>query len=382
MNATHISSTINLANILLDNQPDSVMWFTPVFDPNNNSIPVDFTASYCNAAGGFILNASKDQVIGSTLKTTQLIDEEAKKNIFEQCVQVWMTNRNVEYTYYVKALNKHLNVQRTKVNGGILNITRDHSQLVEAKRYSEKQKEFLDDLISNSPYGVCVYEAIRDQKKEIIDFKPKLCNRKAAEITAFSLEELYKYTVKELMLIRGQADFWDTVINVTKTGEPFYTEYFTKTRNAWVGMSLFKFEDGYLLNYVDITRWKNFEKRAEEQTDILQGVLDASIAGLFALEPIKGFSGNVLDFKFTIVNKAAEALLAMTPDDRSKTFLTLFPTAKGNGLFDLQCQVLQTGFPVTKTIQLNAHGVDGKYITSISKMGSKGIVQSFNEIKD
>jgi PAS domain-containing protein len=382
MTVTSKTSNADLATILFDNQPDSVMWFTPVFDPHNNTTPVDFTAAYCNLAGSVILNTTKDQLLGNTVKTTRLIDEESKQTIFEQCLQVWTTNRTLEYTYYLKSLDKHLNVQRTKVNGGILNITRDHSQLMQAREYGEKQQGFLDDLVSNSPYGICVYEAIRNRKGEIADFKPKLCNRKAAEITAFSIEELYKYTVKELMLIRGQADFWDTLIKVVRTGQPYYTEYFAKSRNEWIGMSLVKFGDGYLLNYIDITRWKNFEKRAEEQAEILQGVLDASIAGLFALEPIIGFSGNILDLKFTIVNKAAERLLAIKQEDRTKTFLALFPAAKGNGLFDLQCEVLLTGIPVTKTIQLKSEGIDRKYITSISRMGNNRIVQSFQELKE
>jgi PAS domain-containing protein len=382
MTATPGISSTDLVNILFDNQPDSVMWFTPVFDPENKLVPVDFMASYCNAAGCFILNSTKDAIIGSTLKTTDLIDEEAKKNIFEQCLQVWTTNRTVEYTYYVKALNKYLNVHRSKVNGGVLNVTRDHSQLIRAKQNNEEQKEFLNKLVSNSPYGICVYEAIRNEKDEVIDFKPKLCNQKAADISAFSIEQLYKYTVKELMLIRGQVDFWDSLIKVVRTGEPYYTEYFASARNEWIGMSLIKFEDGYLLNYVNITHWKNVEKRAEQQTEILQGVLDASIAGIFALEPIKGFSGNVLDFKITIVNKASEKLLAITPEDKNKTFLALFPAAKANGLFEMQCQVLSTGVPITKTIQLKNDRFDGKYITSISKMGINGIVVSFNEIKD
>ncbi len=377
----NISSSEQLVSVLFDNQPDAVMWFLPIFNAGN-SIPVDFQAAYCNSAAGYALNAAKENIVGTNLSATPLMDDQSKKQVLEQCLAVWTSNKSLEFTYFNPALQKHLHVQRSKVNGGILNITRDHTQFENAKAEKEKQAELLHKLVANSPNGVSLYEAIRDKKKKIIDFKLRLCNQKSAEITAFSQEELYKYTVKELMLIRGQSNYFEMVTKVVETGESVYTDLYVPSRNKWIGLSIVKFGDGYLLNYIDITQAKTLEQQARKQAEMLEGILNATTAGLLVLEPVTGASGKILDFKIARTNNAAESLFKLKAEDKTKTFLILFPTARTQGLFDLYCQVISTGIPITKTLHLKGENFDGDYFISISKMGDSGIVQYISQLID
>ncbi len=357
------------------------MWFSSVFGPGDAELPVDFQVAYCNKAACFILNLTKEQVMGTKLGSTPLLDEDSRKSVFEQCCQVWTTGKTLEFTYYNASLKKYLHTQRTRLKGGILNITRDHTQLMNMKTENEKQAELLNNLIAGSPYGISLYESMRNERNEIVDFKLKLCNQRSADITAFTMDDLYKYTVKELILKRGHSGYFEMCRNVVETGAPLFMEYFAQPRNQWIGMSIVKFNDGYLLNYIDITQTKAFEKQAKQHAELLQGVLNASITGLFALEPILGFSGKILDFKFILFNKAAERLLKLKPEDKNKTYLTLFPTAKANGLFDMHCEVFSTGEPLIKTINYKGEMIDNNYLISISKMGEDGVVQAFSELK-
>ncbi len=353
---------------LFDRQPDSVVWFTPVFS-SDKKVPVDFKVGYCNAAACQILKATKEQVLKSKLRSTALVDEVNRQRIFEQCLHVWNTGEQVEFTFHSPGTEKYLSVQRSKVENGILCITRDTTLLEKTRNEKNLQADLLNQLISNSPYGISLYESIRNKEDKIEDFRHKLSNQKTAEIIAFSLEDLNKYTVKELMLIRGQTGYFEMCVKVVETGTPVYVEIFAKPRNQWVGLSIVKFNDGYLLNYLDITATKALEQQAVRQAEMLQSVLNASLTGLFALEAVSGFSGKVLDFKFSMFNKAAEELLKITDEEKAKTFLTVFPVAKTNGLFDHYVQVIETGKPVKTELSFSGDKMNGMFALSISKMG-------------
>jgi PAS domain-containing protein len=372
-------NVIELVTRLFDSQLDSVVWFNPVF-VNGAEVPVDFEVGYCNSSACHILQTPRHKVLGSTLLTSALMDKVSTARIFEQCLQVWETNEPVEFIYYSPGADKHFNVQRSKIEGGILSITRDHTLLEKTKKEKVEQADLLDQLIKDSPYGVSVYESIRNKQGEIEDFRLRLANQKSAEITDFSLKDLYRYTVKELMLKRGHTDYFTACKNVVETGKAVYTEYYAKNRQQWISFSITRFNDGYLLNYFDITNTKRLEAEARFKAEMLQSIMDASITGLYALEAIYGYSGKVLDFKFTMMNKAAERLLNFNKGDLSKTFLTLYPTAKSNGLFDHLTTVIETGIPCKMDFLYKGENLNGWYSLSISKMGENGLVQSFSEL--
>ncbi|MBA3682934.1 MAG: PAS domain-containing protein [Bacteroidetes bacterium] len=364
---------------LFDTQPDSVVWFIPKFAANK-LIPVDFEVGYCNTAACSILNGTKTQILGSLLRSSALIDEGSRNIIWQQCLDVWLTGNYNEFTYFSPGMDKHFHVQRSKIQNGILSITRDHTKFIKNQEEKELQSKLLNQIIESSSSGICLYESIRNREGNIIDFKLKVANERSAEITSFTLEELYKYTVKELMIIRGQSNLFEVVSNVVETGDPVYMEYFAVERKQWIAFSIKKFNDGYLLNYIDITVTKNLEEKARHQANMLTGIINTSITGLITLEAVYDFSGKVEDFNFVLLNNAAEKILGIKNEDKNKSYLTLFPGSRSNGFFDLYLNVLTTGIPVTKEFFYKGEGYNGWYFISVSKMNDSTLVQSFADI--
>jgi PAS domain-containing protein len=365
---------------LFDKQPDAVIWFVPKFDENDPNVPVDFLVGYCNAAVCVLLKVTKHELTGSSLLSSSLIDDQSRKQVLEQCIQIWKTGAHNEFTYYSPMAQKYFCVQRSKLQNGILSITRDHTQFVLEHQEKELQANLLNQIIESSTSGISVYEAIRDKSGKLLDFKLKLANQKSAEITAFTLEELYKYTTKELMIIRGQSNLFEVIKKVVETGEPVYTEYFSPAREQWVAFSIKKFNDGYLLNYIDITHTKNLEKKAQDQAEMLSGILNASPTGLITLEAVYSPSGKIEDFKVVLLNAAAEKILSIKEEDKSKTYLSLFPNAKKNGFFELHRNALTTGVAVSKEFFYKDDGYNGWYYLSVAKMNNNTLVQSFSDI--
>jgi PAS domain-containing protein len=373
------NSEHKLITQLFDKQPDAVIWFVPKFSGADKT-PVDFEVGYCNHSACVILKVTKHDLTGASLLSSTIIDNQTRQHVWEQCLEIWRTGESREFTYLSPMVQRYFCVQRSKLQNGILSITRDHTQFVQERQQKEQQTKLLNQIIETSSSGISLYESIRDKNGKIVDFKLKLANQKSAEITAFKLEELYKYTVKELMVIRGQSNFFETVVKVVETGEPVYTEFHSNIRDQWVAFSIKKFEDGYLLNYVDITQTKNLEKKAKDQAEMLNGILNASITGLLTLEAIFSPSGKIEDFKFVVLNSAAEKILGLKEEDKNKTYLKTFPNGKTNGFFDLYVKVLQTGEPVSKEFFYKGDGYNGWYYISVSKMNSNSLVQSFSDI--
>lgn len=373
---------LNLADVLFDSQPDSVIWFTPLFEDGVSNVPTDFVVEYCNASACTALRTTRQNLIGSCVSKSAVLDELTRKQIITQYIHVWQTGKSIDFTFYSPEVDKYFYIQRSKINNGILSITRDQTLLEQTRKEKEIQADLITQLIENSPYGISLYETMRDESGNIKDFRLRLCNQKTAEITGFTFEELKKYTAKELMVIRGNDRFFDIVSGVVTTGITQIIDYYASTRNLWLSLSIMKHNDGYLLHYVDITKTKLLEKQALQQAELLTGVLDASLTGLVSLEVINGFSGKMLDLKFTLFNKTAETILSIKPEDKSKTYLTLFPAAKSNGMFDLFNKVIETGEPVKTKFYYKGDGFDGWFALSISKMGNNGLVQSFSEIEE
>jgi PAS domain-containing protein len=365
---------------LFDMQPDAVIWFIPKFSDTDQHVPVDFLVGYCNTAASIILKVSKDELTGGSLRTSDLIDDQTRQHVWEQCQEIWKTGQHKEFTYFSPMAQKYFCVQRSKLKNSVFSITRDHTRFVLEHEEKEHQSKLLNQIIETSVSGICLYESIRDKNGKLLDFKLKLANRKSAEITGFTMEDLYKYTVKELMLIRGQTTLFDMVSRVVETDTPVHTEFFSEPRGLWIAFSIQKFGDGYLLNYVDITPTKSLEKKAMDQADMLNGILNASITGLVTLEAIYSSSGEVEDFKFVLLNSAAEKILGLREEDKNKTYLRAFPGGKTNGFFDLYVNVLTTGVPVSKEFFYKGEGYNGWYYISVSKMNTNTLVQSFSDL--
>lgn len=367
---------------LLNFQPDSVVWFKPIFNQlNADNIPVDFTVGYCNNTAGKILQSSPSDIVGSSLMNSSLMDQESRRNIFQQCKQVWQTGTSVEFNYYSEGLEKHFNVQRTLVHGGILSITRDRTD--EAKEEQEKllQAALLDSVISNSPYGIVLYETIKDESGSIADFKPKLRNLKSAELAGFTEREVVNRTVKELLSKRGNFDFFERAIAVMETGLSIEFEYYSKVLDRWIYFNMVKFGDTLLVHNFDVTQRKLNELKIQEQKEELNSILDASINAVFASEAVRNEEGKIIDLIITKINAAYTELNGSVAEDvENKSFISIYPYAKESGLFDKYCDVINTGKSFRTEMRYKGDGVDGWYDISAVKRGNDSVVVTFTDV--
>ncbi|MDJ1505782.1 ATP-binding protein [Xanthocytophaga agilis] len=357
---------------------------TDILVGNDLRIVTDFQVAYCNAAACRILNANREQVLHSSVLETPLMDPVSRSRIFEQCLQVWNSGEHSEFTYHSPLLDRYFNVQRSKVNNGVLSITRDRTELVKAQMEKERQTQLLNNLLEHSPYGAALYESVRDTKGEIVDFRMKIGNRKCSEITGFTLEELYTYSVRELIALRqGTSHFFDICRQVVEQDKTEYLEYYSIHLKKWIAYSFVKFADGYLLNYIDISQTKLQEQINQQQTLLLDSILDASQNGIFAYQAVRDRDGEMVDFEIIKVNKSFSRILGISQQAaEGKKYSTVFPGILDSELFQINCQVLQSGKAAQTEFYYKRDAFQGWFHLSIAPLGENGLVQTFIDITE
>ncbi|MDQ3279609.1 MAG: PAS domain-containing protein [Bacteroidota bacterium] len=370
---------------LFDNQPDSVVWFRPIL--NNISDPktvVDFEAQYANNAAARMLGVERANVLGARLNVSNLMDKDSVHLIYSQCLEVWQTGEAIEYTYYSPGFDRYFNVQRSKVEGGILSITRDRTKEVKNEIERQEQEKIYRQIIDASADGIIWFKAIRNTENMLTDFAVAHCNRKAVEIGKFPPNVVGKTLLTVLPHLKTNEQF-SLHKKVVETGEPvrFETAFHTPdgTEYGWFIVSLTKLGDGVISSFVDISEKKLQEQQMLEQKDLLNSILDASLGAFYTCEAVRDEKGEVVDFRFIHVNQRFNEM-SIRPgiDVLGKNLLELFPATRETITMEKLVSVVESGLPQRFEVHFRTGNYEGWYDTSAVKMGDNRVIVTFSNI--
>jgi len=155
-------------------------------------------------------------------------------------------------------------------NGVVVNFANISPQREAAIRI-EEQKNLLDNILKNSPVGIVVYAAIRDEQGSVKDFKTILVNEAAVEFTGISAEERYQKTILELTPGLYETELFKKAIEAIEEGKPFQTEYYNEQFDKWLELSVVKMNNNRLLNvFRDITPIKHAHHQLEKNIENLK----------------------------------------------------------------------------------------------------------------
>lgn len=378
--------TEGLISQLFDNQPDSVVWFSPVFDNINSGNVVDFEAQYCNYTAVKILGANRADVIGARLKDTRLMDEASVHLVYQQCLEVWNTGEPIEYTYYSPGFDRYFNVQRSKVEGGILSITRDRTKEVRTELERQEQEKVYQQILDASADGIMLLQSDRNAQGNIVDFRIAHCNKTGLQTGRFPKDNVGKKLLDLLPHLRASEQF-DLHKKVVETGAPvrFETSFRTPegVEYGWFIVSLTRLGDGVISSFVDVSEKKVYEQRIIEQRALLHNILDASLSAVYTCEAVREESGAIVDFRFVQVNQRFKELSVRPElDVIGKKLLAEFPATRQTNTMDQLVSVVETGNPARFEVHYHSDSYDGWYDTSAVKLGENGVVVTFANITE
>lgn len=339
-------------------------WFMCEAISNENGEVVDFIVTRINTAFTRIAGLSEDSVVGKPYLS--LFPASKLNGTFDLNCRVLLsgiTERKL-IRYVGDGLDAWYDVLVSKLeNNAILVNFSDMS------------------IIGRAPYGVILYQAVRDDKGNLIDFANRAFNEVALELSGFSFDEISTKTGRQLCTLRNNMSLFNTAVQVVKTGNIARFEYFVQKENKWIDCSIVPYEDGMLMNFIDITPRIVQEKKVQEAADHFFRIIDASLNGIYAWKAVRDHTGAIVDLEYTLVNKTFERLNNTSSKEViGKTALQLHPALKGTELFNRYIQVIETGIPQKFEDYYKGEELDMWFEASAVKIGEDEVFISYRDV--
>lgn len=127
----------------------------------------------------------------------------------------------------------------------------------------------------------------------------------------------------------------------------------------------------------------NIVKSELNGKQLAEAILNTSLNGVIASEAIRNTESEIIDLQIVLINNAFTQILGLTEAEViGKKYLSVFPSSKINGMFDLNCRVIETGKSVNQEFFYKDTGLEGWYQVSISKFGKDGLLTTFIDISE
>ncbi|GAA4462165.1 hypothetical protein GCM10023189_38520 [Nibrella saemangeumensis] len=250
-------------------------------------------------------------------------------------------------------------------------------------RTAPNDPHLLRAALDFSSNGIVIYDCVRDKQGDIQDFRVILANKKAEEITGMTEAQMLGRLVGDLFPGSLEQDFWRYAAQVIASGQPYEFEAaypLPNGREAWYTINLAPYGDGVAVSLNDITERYLRQKSSEEQTDLIESMLNGSLNGLVMFKALRNEQGVVYDLQLKLANEAAASLTGLSPDEMvGRTLKKLFPTLAYSGLFEQYVQTIETGSSYRTESYYEADGLNGWYEILAAKFDD-GVLVSFIDI--
>ena len=241
----------------------------------------------------------------------------------------------------------------------------------------------ITQLFDALPESVLWFKPVYNTDNVIVDFEVAYCNDGAARFFKVSKEELMHNRVLQNEVVDDEykAPLFEKCLQVWQTGQQHEDNAYLKKLGRYFSVLRSKVLDGVISITRDRTEFYLLEQERLQQASLVDGILDASINGVFYCHAIRNASGEIVDLRFIKVNKGFERIIRKKAEEVvGKNYLTLFPYASKVGLFQLNCQVIETGKPERKEVYYDGDGLQAWFEISLVKLGADGLVVNFSDI--
>lgn len=250
-----------------------------------------------------------------------------------------------------------------------------------------KDERLITELFDAQPDAVLwmkpLYTADNNRESKITDFVVCYYNKAAAALMGITQQgALRKCLVNDNIPagIPGQIAF-EQSLDVFLKGTSQEFTYFDPLLEKHFNVTRTRVNDGILNIARDITNQVEADMKMHKQSDFLNRILDASINAVFVCKAIRDANGKITDLKMLKINRAFTDMMGKTPGEvEGRTYLSIFPASKNLGLFDLNCEVIESGVPIRKEVYYNGENLDAWYDISLVKLGNNSLLVSFSDI--
>jgi signal transduction histidine kinase len=359
---------------LFDALPDSIVFLRPLF---SGKIVEDFELVFANRASRMLTGTTPLKPYARLLRD-HLPLPSADENSFEQLLHVYETGSTLQDSAFTTSVGP-VSVTRKKFRDGVLNIFSERDTNMVSDESEPDHVGILNGIIQNAPVGMVLYQSIRNQKGEIVDFRCRLFNREINRLTGYTDNERHQLPLSQLLKGTGVEANFERYKHTVLTGTPFSLLYFFERTQKWLQFRGVKMGDGFLSIVTDLTEKKEQEEKIRSQASHLNSILDASLNGIYVVEAIRDHKGSIVDFIFKFSNQRFEELSGIVSEpNQDKSITEVFPELQQGEFLSVLKNVVQTGMPARKEIFYEQSMRWFRY--SIVRLPDNAAVVTFEEV--
>jgi signal transduction histidine kinase len=342
-----------------EQQPQPAFWMTPVWGPDQQII--DFEYRYCNQEFYAYTGLTPEQVMGNRLFNSPAIsDHDHRKRLFKEILDVYFNGQRMQSWLYNTDLKRYYSYTRNRVEDGVLTVLQDRTEEYRMMNQLEEQKSLLDNILKHSSNGISVGEVVRDANGKIADFRTLIANDAAVMLTGLPKALYLSKTGSELDPAFTRSAYFHKCVHCMETGEPFITQYFLESARRWLEVSVSKMDENrQIYIFTDVTSVKEAQMAIEHSEAQLQAIIDRTQSGILTARPVTSESGEIIDFRFVLANRALAAYVGQQPEALvGELGSRWFAGYMSNGLFDLFCDSYINNKVNRYDYHYNADGID------------------------
>lgn len=364
---------------LLDKQPNTVTYFVPVFDAQQQV--VDFEVAYCNEQFSVEVAVPVHQLVGQKILSILTADNKTRRVVFQQLKDAYAKNVIVDDTLYNQQLDKFFHIQRRRVDDGVLSVGRNVTGELQQRLEKEYHTQLSDLMLNSALDAWFICDAVLDEKKDVADFIITRINPNFTQLLHLSEEQVINKSYLSLFPSSREQSVFELNCRVFKTGmrERKQVHYHGDGLNAWYDISTSKLgEKSIIINFSDITHYKKTVDDAENKDALLNGILKNSANGIAYGSIMRNEKGEIVDGRSILANDAAFTLTGIPRElFLGKKSTELEPNIRESEYFRKVIHTMETGEPSTVEYFVET---SGKWIEiSLSRVDDEHMIIVFSD---
>jgi PAS domain S-box-containing protein len=210
------------------------------------------------------------------------------------------------------------------------------------------------------------------QNSQVADFRYIWGNRAALDMAVLSPGEFSQMTMLQLFPSFVDTGVFNRYVQAWETG---ITQHFERQHPLgntinWVDVTVSKKYEGIIITARDITEAKQAQLALEQQTRLLQTIVEHLPAGLALFQPVRNEDAEITDFRYALTNPINARTVGFSVEQlTNRLLLDFFPSAHEQGSFERLVEVLQTGIAMHYEAQYNADGLDLWMEVNLTRIG-------------
>lgn len=211
---------------------------------------------------------------------------------------------------------------------------------------------FAFNILDLLPDPIIWVRPVRNVAGAVEDFEVGYSNRPANELINHP-----KGSLLHLRILRdgvpsqqSAAANFESFLNVYQTGTPLEYSFFAHHANREFEALRRRHEDGVLSITRDRKAQRDAERKEQEKSQLLNGIVDHSPIGIMVYEAERNEANEIIDFRIKLYNQVSHSLTGIKEEERrTLSFRELLKSLKSEDVYERYLHVVQTGEPLTLT---------------------------------